>query len=108
LEKQNKTLKNMLDEWNDFNNKWLLLKLPCKIGDIVYSISYCDCCNKDGDYCNYGCNSSQREKVFDKNCIQYCEIYSLRFTLNMIEEIGKSKFITKQEAENVLNKQINL
>lgn len=102
LEKQNKTLKNMLDEWNDLNNKGLLLKLPYKIGDTVYFVDekHCNECeyNVDqGDLCN-DYDNEECPKV----------IRSIEFTYSMIPYFGTSYFATKEEAEKQLNEQINL
>lgn len=69
-----------------------VIALPCKIGDTVYYVHKIPCeeCHQVYDY---------RECSWT-----HCEnrIYSKRFTLSMINKIGKTLFLTREEAEKVL------
>ena len=68
---------NKLAEYEDLEEQGLLLRLPCKIGDIVYSVV------KDG-----------------------LQIFELKFTLDFYarrkSDFGKTVFLTKEEAEQAL------
>lgn len=96
---------NKLAEYEDAEENGLLVRLPCNVGDTVYS--YCkefgrilayfideitimyDTDNKDGLW------------VYDANCI---EDYDLLNGIDFYkEDIGKTVFLTREEAEQVLN-----
>lgn len=79
-----------------------ILVLPCKLGTTVYLIDYCSSPGKDKTHCQYNCNSSQRERVFKENCLQYCRVTSCAFTLAMLPQMGKTCFLTRDEAKNRL------
>lgn len=81
---------------------------PCKKGDMVYEIEknclvclhyknadYSDCCKctLDDDKLMFECN-------FDKDCVY--QIIQKAFTLGMIEDFGKTVFLTEKEAQNEL------
>lgn len=78
--------------YEDLEEKGLLVELPCKVGDTIYLIS--EDCGGDTIFCRYqDCTS----------CIdihRYVEGNS--FELYMFDEIGKTVFLTKSEAEQAL------
>lgn len=72
-----------------------VIELPCEVGTIVYEVVNCIACP-------YECNSVQKAKVFDKECIQYSIIYPVAFKLTMLPEVGKIVFLTEQAAKDAL------
>lgn len=70
-----------LAEYEDLEEQGLMLRLPCKIGDTVYKII------------------NQRDNYDDT---VYQIVSSTIFELSMIDEIGKTVFLTKAEAEKKL------
>lgn len=86
---------NKLGEYEDLEEQGLLLRLPCKVGDTVYTIrkySYCPSgiCHKD-----ISCSECRDRSPFG--------IYKKKFALKDSKEIGKTIFLTKEEAEQALN-----
>ncbi len=77
-----------LAEYEDLEEQGLLLKLPCKVGDIVYVIV------------------EEFEEMYDSNSNYYC-IYEEKFHPYMLEDIGKYVFLTKEEAEEALRKKVD-
>ena len=81
---------------------------PCKVGDTVFQIEKkcLDCPNyTDGGYSDYcECalddNKNMFEVDFDKDCIY--EIFKSKFIYSMIDKIGKTVFLTKEDAEKAL------
>lgn len=74
-------LLDKLGEYEDLEEQGLLLRLPCKVGDIVYRII------------------NQRDNYDDT---VYQIVSSTIFELSMIDKIGKTVFLTKAEAERKL------
>lgn len=74
-------LRERLKEYEDAEEQGLLLRLPCKVGDIVYRII------------------NQRDNYDDT---VYQIVSSTIFELSMIDKIGKTVFLTKAEAEQKL------
>lgn len=82
--------------------------LPCKIGDKAFQIdkNCLDCPHyTDGGYsdwceCVLDDNKMMFEVDFDKDCIY--EIIETKFAYAMIGEFGKTVFLSRSEAENVL------
>ena len=72
-----------LAEYEDAEEKGLLLKLPCKVGNIVYKII------------------NQRDSFDDR---PYKIVTAVSFNLLMLEEIGKTVFLTQDQAEEALKK----
>lgn len=74
--------------------------LPCKVGDTVWSISNKICKEKlrHHNRC-YDCNGTE----FWNNCFRANDAsFSVEFEYDMIEEIGKTVFLTREEAERAL------
>lgn len=87
-------------------NEERLVILPCRVGATVYVIDWCGGF-VDGMRCCYDCNGVQRERVFKKDCIPYCEIDEVSFQLNMLERMGKDVFLTREEAEQKMEEKAN-
>lgn len=64
----------------------LLLRLPCKVGDIAYEITGATTRGYDWKYLTY-------EKAY---------IHGTVFNLSRLHDIGKTIFLTKEEAEEKL------
>ena len=75
-----------------------LVVLPCKVGDTVYLVSAVGC----GDnvyFCDKPCNGTW------ENCNSYDEskqIDEIPFSYFRIPDMGKTVFLTREEAEDVL------
>ena len=83
---EHRQVKEYLEElkrYRDLEEQGLLLRLPCKVGDIVYRII------------------NQRDNYDDT---VYQIVSSAIFELSMIDEIGKTVFLTQAEAEQKLKK----
>ena len=81
-----------LKEYEDLEEQGLLLRLPCKIGTKVYNITWWD---------------DVQKKVVVKGKTYYRTIHKHKvskstFGYTDIEEIGKTVFLTKSEAEQKL------
>lgn len=87
--------------------------LPCNIGDKAFQIdkNCLDCPHyADGGYsdwceCVLDDNKMMFEVDFDKDCIY--EIIETKFAYAMIGEFGKTVFLSRAEAENVLKERNN-
>ena len=103
-----KTIDDVIDklaEYEDLEERGLLLRLPCKIGSEVWEIERqfwidrkgCKDCiyfGNDGlgDYCDY-----------DEDSPPACtKIVPKRFNIRMLDDFGKTVFLTKSEAEQKL------
>ena len=92
----------------DFTADYLLangvIVPPCKVGDMVYEIDK-DCfgCNHFKEYwgCNYTCKREPEGNLFDVDYDKDCK-YSISetpFNYALLNYIGKTVFLTKEEAE---------
>lgn len=72
--------------YEDLEEQGLLLKLHFGIGDVVYEVVD----GADGNYCVIA---------------RKCRTYALLCTLN--EKVGKTVFLTKEEAEEALRKKVD-
>lgn len=78
-----------------------LIELPCKVGDTVYTFkTYLDC------DLNYECDQWQQHKCEDN---KYCKheyaikrVGEAKFNIAMLTTLGKTVFLTKEEAEKAL------
>ena len=96
-------MRDKLAKYEDLEEQGLLLRLPCKVGDTVYTTSsYFDCdedecvnidfcvCEEDGGTCEH-----LAKKYFVKET---------NFQIQMLAVFGKTVFLTKAEAEEALKK----
>lgn len=85
-----------LGQYEDAEEQGILFKLPCKEGDTVYTIdSYIDCCNEECKLTKEECDE----------CSDYKRFYSVKetkFQIQMIAQLGRVLFLTKEEAEQKL------
>ena len=87
-----------LREYEDLEEQGLLLKLPCKVGDTVYSITR-DFIS-EYNIRNFICYDNGNI-FFDWKCVKgiYLNIKGFH-----IDDIGKTVFLTKEEAEKALER----
>lgn len=79
-----------LKEYEDLEEQGLLLRLPCKVGNIVYSIA------NDGKI--YPVKATREVRIVDGVLHIICE--SCKYSdLVSYDDIGKTVFLTKSEAE---------
>ena len=82
-----------LAEYEDLDEQGLLLRLPCKVGDMVYSIS------NDGKI--YPVKATREVRIVNGVLHIICE--SCRYSdLVSYDDIGKTVFLTQAEAEQKL------
>ena len=90
-----------LGEYEDLEEQGKLLKLPCAVGDTVWD-------NDFGKPCSYTVTGFSIGKIDDEeNDIDELEIYYRNWCGSIccscvVSEIGKSVFLTKEEAEAAL------
>lgn len=79
----------------------ILVRLPCKVGDTVYTLSYRYECKND-----YDCKVSQKYKCEGNIPCEYEKkihyVKKAQFCLTMLESLGKTVFLTREEAEKAL------
>ena len=82
-----------LQEYEDADEQGLLLRLPCKVGDTVYSIT--------NDDKIYPVKATRKVRIVNGVLHIICE--SCRYSdLVSYDDIGKTVFLTKAEAEQKL------
>ena len=78
-----------LAEYEELEEQGLLLRLPCKVGSELYFVHKCPA----------------YEKVDGKLVpTEFYEIRDLKFIVLLIDYIGKTLFLTREEAEEELRK----
>ena len=97
-----------LAEYEDLEEQGLLLKLPCKLGTIVFQIeniieckfNYSEGCPLEWLHCG------SEEDEFMSCDYQYRKLIPVtrRFSLDMLDKFGKTVFLTKEEAEQELKR----
>lgn len=107
-----KHLDNMIEklaEYEDAEEQGLLLRLPCKVGDTVWSLdNYCNECYDYDDYCHRDCKNPKYR--LQKHIVRRLEvtengIYICSFDRHeMYGKLGETIFLTKEEAEQALAK----
>lgn len=96
-----------LADYEDAEERGLLLRLPCKVGDTVYCIfsRYTKCTPNNKEFDEYNCQGcenecdSKREKY-----IRDMRAFSLEWIVTNLKNFGKTVFLTKEEAEIKLKK----
>ena len=77
--------------YNSFSDKSEWVHLPCKVGDAVYCFAPC-----------FGTDHNPKLKVVEKEIVELKTIATV-FGLNFdIDSIGKTVFLTREEAEKAL------
>lgn len=91
--------------YEDMEEQGRLLILPCKVGDTVFELvpEYCD--RRGKDMCNEYCDG------WDTNCPDYegeTDICARKFCESMLFKIGKTVFLTSEEAEAALINEVKI
>lgn len=80
----------------------ILVRLPCKVGDTVYTLSYIYDCKND-----YDCKAFQKWKCEENIPCEYEKkeyfVKKSQFCLTMLNSLGKTVFLTREEAEKALD-----
>ena len=96
-------LEHELKSFRDAEEQGLLLRLPCKVGDCVFEIR----CFLDCD-CDYDCIEHDKYKCeLNSMCEHEYKKYRIKeqkFNIQMLDELGKTIFPTREEAEQALEK----
>lgn len=99
-----------VDKWNDYKNaeeQGLLLRLPCKVGDMVYLICsrYSECSKYKERLDEYNCQGCEEDEC-DSHKEYYIHInhsVSIEWIVRNLNNFGKTVFLTQAEAEQKLN-----
>ena len=81
-----------LAHYEDLEEQGLLVKLPCKVDDTVYYVDEVACKNCEHNKDCY--NGYKHECKYN--------VYKTKFQLRMLDYVGTSYFLTREEAENKL------
>ena len=91
-----------LKEYQQLEEQGRLIKLPCKVGDIVYCIfnGYTKCTHSNEEFDEYNCQGCEYECDSKKeNYVQDMGAYSLDWIVTNLNNFGKTVFLTREEAE---------
>lgn len=99
-----KSLKKKLKKYEDLEEQGLLLRLPCGIGDTVWDNDFGKPCSYTITGFSFGeADSYIDEPVSEKEVVCYYSNYSKSIIGSFaVSEIGKTVFLTKEEAEQKL------
>ena len=95
---------NRLREYEITEEQGLLLRLPCKVGDTVYTVKYYFDC-KFGYNCPLGYAEGKNNCDKGLSCEHEYKKFFVGekiFDASMTDDIGKTVFLTKEEAEQAL------
>lgn len=102
-----------LGKYEDLEEQGLLIKLPCEVGDTVYEIDI-DCIEKDCPYWHEGSAvfRDDGDCVLEPDDAKYCNNFVIHevimtnrnciIRLIIEDSIGKTAFLTREEAEKAL------
>ena len=98
------TASEKLCEYEDAEEQGLLLRLPCKVGDTVWDNDYGEPCAYTITGFSFGTGEDYiDEPVSLREVVCYYSNYSGSITGSFaVSEIGKTLFLTKEEAEQKL------
>lgn len=94
-----------LAEYEDLEEQNKLLKLPCAVGDIIWDIDFGRPCGYEVTGFSFGSLNDddwEEEKVLDKVVVYYTNSNGSITETFAVSEIGKSVFLTREEAEAAL------
>lgn len=99
------SVQEKLREYEDLEEQGLLLRLPCKIGDVIWDIDY----GVPTTYEITGYSFGESDGYIDEPIITdgiVCYYSNSNGSITgsfAVSEIGKTVFLTKEEAEHKLN-----
>lgn len=76
---------------HNFSDKAKWVHLPCKVGDIVYCFEPC-----------FDVDNHPKLKVVEREIIRFKTTLTVSGLISDIDNIGKTVFLTREEAENAL------
>lgn len=88
-----------------------VIVLPCKVGDTVYVIEPCTCYNNysDFDKCHHRRTKATKwlemVRVPKKHHTKCLKLFERPFRVEYLNKIGKTVFLTREEAEKALGKE---
>ena len=92
---------NKWQEYKDLEEQGMLVRLPRKAGGTVYTLSYRYDCKND-----YDCKAFQKWKCEENIPCEYEKkeyfVKKTQFCLTMLNSLGKTVFLTREEAEKAL------
>ena len=95
-----------LKDYEDLEEKGLLLRLPCKVGDTVYCIyeRYTKCSENEQEFDEYSCQGCECLECDSHKelYVQSQKAYSLDWIVSNLKRFCKTVFLTKAEAEQKL------
>lgn len=95
-------LREKLKEYENLEEQGRIIKLPCKVGDVVYCIfnRYTKCTFSNEEFDEYSCQGCEHECDSKKeNYVQDMRAYSIDWIATNLRNFGKTIFLTKDEAE---------
>lgn len=98
-------LVSQLKEYKGLEEQNRLLKLPCKVGDMVWDIDFGRPCGYEVTGFSFGSLNDddwEEEKVLDKVVVYYTNSNGSITGTFAVSEIGKNVFLTREEAEAAL------
>ena len=101
-----KNIYEKLREYENLEEQGLLLRLPCKIGDMVYLICsrYSECSKYKERLDEYNCQGCEEDEC-DSHKEYYIHInhsVSIEWIVRNLNNFGKTVFLTQAEAEQKL------
>lgn len=92
-----------LADYEDLEEQGLLVRLPCKVGDMVWDNDFGHPVSYEINAFSYGYCDSYVEPNIEDEIIFYFENYNGSITGTFpMSEIGKTVFLTREEAEKKL------
>lgn len=92
-----------LAEYEDAEEQGLLLRLPVPEGAVVYTLSYIYECKFDYDCKEFDAYKCE-EDVYCEHQYKVYRVKETKFQKQMLAMLGKTVFLTKEEAEQALSK----
>ena len=101
-----KNIYEKLREYENLEEQGLMLRLPCKVGDMVYLICsrYSECSKYKERLDEYNCQGCEEDEC-DSHKEYYIHInhsVSIEWIVRNLNNFGKTVFLTKAEAEQKL------
>ena len=97
-----------LADYEDLEEQGLLVKLPCKVGDIIWDNDFGYPQSYEINAYSYGYCDSYVESYVEEEVVFYFENSNRSITGSFpMSEIGKTVFLTREEAEKKLEEMKN-
>lgn len=99
-----------LGAYEDAEEQGLLLRLPCKAGNMVYILEPCHCYNnyKENQNCHHSRTRATKfidiVRVPTERHTRCVKLFEKPFKMDYFTRIGKTVFLTRAEAEQALER----